>query len=63
MDRWKLRDFTHTLPEWEDPKGSSVPIRPEDILRAGSKSEEEIARLHESAEALFLIDSLQAKQA
>jgi uncharacterized phage-associated protein len=35
MDRWKLVDFTHTLPEWQDPHGSSLPLPIRDILRAG----------------------------
>ncbi|MGI9558410.1 MAG: Panacea domain-containing protein [Thermodesulfobacteriota bacterium] len=26
MNRWQIRDYTHTLPEYEDPRGSSVPI-------------------------------------
>lgn len=26
MDKWALVDYTHTLPEWEDPNGSSYPI-------------------------------------
>lgn len=26
MSRWALVDYTHTLPEWENPQGSSYPI-------------------------------------
>ena len=32
MNRWQLRDFTHTLPEWTDPHDSSVPISIRDII-------------------------------
>lgn len=42
MDRWRLCDLTHAFPEWRDPEGSSVPIPPEEILKALGKSEEEI---------------------
>ena len=34
MHRFQIRDFTHTLPEWSDPNGSSIPIRPKDVLLA-----------------------------
>ena len=32
LDRWALRDYTHTLPEWEDPEGSSVLIPVREVL-------------------------------
>ena len=41
-NRWKLRDFTHTLPEWRNPNGSSVPIEVSEILSAQGVSEEDI---------------------
>jgi uncharacterized phage-associated protein len=38
MNRYKLRDLLHeVLPEWQDPKGSALPITHEDILRAEKK--------------------------
>ena len=40
--RWKLVDHLHTLPEWQDPHGSSIPIHIRDILRAGGDDEQEI---------------------
>ncbi len=42
LDRWKLCDLTHLLPEWSDPGDSSRAISPDDILRALGKSDEEI---------------------
>lgn len=42
LDRWKLVDYMHTLPEWEDPSGSSYPIDIRVILREAGKSDEEI---------------------
>jgi uncharacterized phage-associated protein len=35
MNRYALRDLLHqVLPEWQDPKGSALPITRDDILRA-----------------------------
>lgn len=47
FDRWRLRDFTHTLPEWIDPGKSSEVIPPETILRAVGKSDEEIEEIRQ----------------
>ena len=58
MSRWALRDYTHTLPEWVDPHGSSLPIEPETILRAHGKSSEEIERRVEDAEEMWFIGNL-----
>jgi uncharacterized phage-associated protein len=34
MDRYELRDLLHKiLPEWQDPKGSALPITPESIKK------------------------------
>lgn len=39
--KWRLRDFTHTLPEWHDPEGSSVPIPIFEILTSQGVSEDD----------------------
>lgn len=39
----QLRNFSHTLSEWRDPKGSNRKIRFADIMKALGKSDEEIA--------------------
>lgn len=44
-DRWRLRDFTHTLPEWKDPHGSSAPIQERDILAAQGIPNDEIEEI------------------
>ena len=49
MDQWKLRDYTHTLPEWEDPDGSSKPLYVETILTVLGKSDEEIDAARQEA--------------
>lgn len=42
MNRWDIEAFTHKLPEYKDPHGSSIPIHPREILRAEGESEQEI---------------------
>lgn len=41
-NRWKIVDLMHTLPEWKDPGGSSIPISIHDILHALNEPEENI---------------------
>jgi uncharacterized phage-associated protein len=41
VDRWKLSDLTHLLPEWQDPGDSSMPIELGDMLRGMGKTTEE----------------------
>lgn len=52
--RWELVDLSHDLPEWQDPLGTSIPIEYRDILRAGGKTESEIAGLCEEIDSLAL---------
>lgn len=51
MTRWQLVDYTHTLPEWKDPQGTSSPIHIEEILRAQGRAEEEIAEIMSDLQA------------
>jgi uncharacterized phage-associated protein len=48
-----LKNLTHSLPEYSDPQGSSLPIDPAEILRQAGWSEEEIqdARMSANEEA------------
>ena len=39
MDKWALRNYTHTLPEYHDPNGSSVPIAMMEMLTGQGVSE------------------------
>lgn len=41
MDKWQLVELTHTLPEWEDPHGSSLPLALRDVLRGAGVDDEE----------------------
>lgn len=42
QNRWAIVDFMHTLPEWKNPGGSSIPISIIEILRALNESDEDI---------------------
>ena len=51
VDIWDLSRWTHSLTEWTDPEGSSVPIKIEDMLRDLGKSDEKIQKIREDIEA------------
>ena len=56
MDKWALVELLHkVLPEWSAPGNSAVSIAPEAILRAESCSDEEVHRVKESADELWLL--------
>jgi hypothetical protein len=52
MTRWELVRVSHELPQWQDPNGSAIPIEYRDILRAGNKTESEIAAVEAGLESL-----------
>ncbi len=56
--RWELVEFTHTLPEWKNPEGGSIPIRYRDILKAGGKSDIEIAAVEEELDGVAFMENL-----
>jgi uncharacterized phage-associated protein len=58
MNQWALVEFTHSLPEWTDPRGSSLPIDPTTILRLEGKSEDDIEAVVREAEAVWFIRTL-----
>lgn len=58
MNKWSLVDWTHELPEWQDPRGSSLPIDPADILRAEGRSEVDIQRIAQKAAEALLQEKL-----
>jgi len=58
MSRWQLRDVTHRLPEWQDPRGSSVRIDPADILRHEGFPEEDINEIAEELEESAIADAI-----
>jgi uncharacterized phage-associated protein len=58
LTRWQLRDLVHALPEWQDPEGGAIPISYRDILKAGGKSDLEIASIEEDVENLALFETI-----
>jgi uncharacterized phage-associated protein len=54
--RWELVKLTHTLPEWIDPHGSAIAITYRDILKAGGKSDLEIAAVENELDELAETD-------
>lgn len=62
MGKFQLVGYTHdNFSEWQDPNGSSYPIRPESILRAVGKSEEEIATILENLREQQQLENIRAK--
>lgn len=59
-NRWDLRDYTHSLPEWKDPNGSSIPIKFREIFIAGNRSEEEASEMERELESLAVAQELLA---
>lgn len=49
LDPFDVAEWTHDLPEWNDPHGSAVPIQIEDILKNVGKSSEEIEEIQQEA--------------
>ena len=58
MSRWDLVRISHELPEWQDPNGSAIPIQYRDILRAGNKTESEIAAVEAELESLATAEAM-----
>ena len=56
--RWDLVKLTHTLPEWIDPHGSAIAITYADILKAGGKSDLEVAAVEDELADLAETDLL-----
>lgn len=51
MSRWEIRDFSHTLPEWRDPEGSSLRIQIRDILEAVGMAPADIEEIEDALAA------------
>lgn len=57
MGTWKLVDFTHKLPEWHDPEGSSTAIDHSEILRSSAVPEERIREILLASEEVYFLCS------
>lgn len=49
LDPFHVAEWTHDLPEWQDPNGSALPITVEDILKNVGKSDGEISEIQKEA--------------
>jgi len=58
MSQWELRDYSHNLPEWHDPQGSSLPIEIRDILLAEGRSDPEIQEIEDVLRAEASADEM-----
>ena len=51
MSGWDLRDYSHGLPEWQDPEGSRRPIHLQDILMSEGFSRDTALEIKRTMEA------------
>ena len=51
LSRWEIVEEAHKLPEWEDPRGSRIPINYSDILRHGNKTPAQIEAILQNLQA------------
>jgi uncharacterized phage-associated protein len=58
LDRFELVEITHQFPEWQDPHGSSIPIKVEDILKHVGKKPKEIEAIQRDAEHELYLDRI-----
>lgn len=49
LNPFDVAEWTHDLPEWQDPHGSAIPISVEDVLRYLGKTDEEINEIQQEA--------------
>ena len=62
LSRFEIRDYTHDhCSEWENPNGSSFPIKPESIFRAMGKNEQQIQKLSQKHREQIQLDCLKAQ--
>lgn len=62
MTPFELVDYTHDhCPEWEDPHGSSYPIRPEALFRAVAKTPEQAQKLTEKYREQQQLDQIRTQ--
>jgi hypothetical protein len=49
LNPFDVAEWTHDLPEWQNPHGSAIPIEIEDILKNVGKTKEEIQEIQQEA--------------
>lgn len=58
VDPFDVAEWTHTLPEWQNPNGSAIPIEAKEILKSVGKSEEEIQEIQEEVKREAYLDEV-----
>ena len=58
FDRWEISDFTHSLPEWEDPQGTSLPITYKDFFLALGYEEHQASEISREIDDNIKIDRI-----
>ena len=58
FDKWQIRDYTHTLQEWKDPRGTSLPIAYKDIFLALGYEEQQASQLSNEIDDEIKIDRI-----
>ena len=56
IDPFDLAETTHLFPEWENPKGSAIPISVEQVLKFIGKTDEEIEEICKDVEREEYLD-------
>ncbi|HEX2897938.1 MAG TPA: Panacea domain-containing protein [candidate division Zixibacteria bacterium] len=56
--QWQLVEYTHTLPEYKDPNGSSVPILYKEVLKGAGKSDKDISSIINELDNIGLMDRI-----
>ncbi|NJP08379.1 MAG: SocA family protein [Leptolyngbyaceae cyanobacterium RU_5_1] len=49
LNPFDVAEWTHDLPEWQNPHGSAIPIAVEDVLKNVGKNDEEIKEIQQEA--------------
>lgn len=60
-DRWKLVDYTHHLPEWRNPHGSSLPVAYEEVLIKAEVPREKVDKIIQSMEEFVAFENIMGK--
>ncbi len=58
INPFSVAEWTHDLPEWQNPYGSAIPILVEDVLKYVGKSTEEINEIGQEARREAYLDGI-----
>jgi Protein of unknown function (DUF4065) len=58
QNRWRLRDYTHGLPEYKETNGPSIPMSYAEVMRGERIPDEQIESILEELDAIAELDQL-----